>query len=176
MVLLISLTVLFLFILSFSLWEFYLLRKIIPYYYEHGPLVEAVDLVANKPKREIIESLCQDNRIVVRQINADVVLLNFKAPRYITFFGLNTQRTLLHFSEVSSKLRVRCEVRPFYSAYLLGGLVAIFTIAIVVSENTQSEILETVIVSLMGLGIGFAVCNYFHPFASTSYIEDKIRG
>jgi hypothetical protein len=175
MLLLVSLTVLFLFIFSFSLWEYYLLRQLAPYYYEHGPLVKAVDLVANKPKHEIIESLCQDNRLVVRKINEDMVLVNFKAPRYITFVGLNTQRTLLHFTEVSSQLRVRCEVRPFYSAYLLGGVIAIFTIAIVVSENTQSEILETVIVSLMGLGMGFAVCNYFHPFASTSYCEDKIR-
>jgi len=176
MVLLISLTILFLLILCVSLWEYYLLRKMVPYYYEHGPLAKAVDLVANKSKRDILESLAQDNALVARHIDEDVVLMNFKAPRYSAPFGINTQRTLLRFSEASSKLRVRCEVRPFYSAYLLGGLVAIFTIAIVVSENSQSELLETVLISLVGLGIGLGVCNFFHPIASTSNVEDKIRG
>jgi hypothetical protein len=137
-------------------------------------MAKAVDWVPNRPKRDILESLSQDSKLVVAQIDDDVVLVKFKAPRYVAFSGMNAQRVLLRFSEAASQLTVRCEVRPFYSSYLLGSLIAGFTIAVVVSENTRSEILETVIVSLAGLCVGCAVCNFFHPSPSTSYIEDRM--
>jgi hypothetical protein len=175
MTLLLTFTLLFLIISAFSFWEYNLLRKMDSSYFKHGPFGITEEFIVDEDKREILERFSSDDRLLVKPISENIVLLNFKRPKLAPFFGLNTQRIWLRFTKEPSKLRINCEIRPFYSAYLLGFSIAIFIMSVVVSENRSSEVLETILVSLVGVGVGFAVSNYFHPFPSTTYIRNIIQ-
>jgi hypothetical protein len=78
-------------------------------YFKHGPFAITEEFIFDEDKREILEKFSSDDRLVVKPISENIVLLNFKRPKLAPFFGLNTQRIWLRFTKEPSKLRINCE-------------------------------------------------------------------
>lgn len=175
MLLITSFAILLLFVSTICFWEYSLLRKMTPFYYKQGPLVKTEELILNENEEQILERIVSSNKFMIKAFSDDVVFLNYKPPKFLPFFGVNTQRIVLYFQNSLPDTKIRCEIRPFYSAYLLGIYLAALIISTVISENTSEEIGETILISLVAIGIGLAISNFFHPFPNSTYIKKILK-
>ena len=171
----IFLLILLLIVSVFTIWEYRLLRKMVPSYYQQGPFAKTEEFILNENKEQVLKKMSSKHRIVIRQIDEETVLLNFKPPRFLPLFGTNTQRIILYFSKELSTAKVKLEIRPFYSAYLIGAFIALLSFSTVVLGRTTSELSEIIIISLIGLGGGFVVANVFHAFPDMNNIKKLFK-
>ncbi|MBU0567802.1 hypothetical protein KKC52_07120, partial [bacterium] len=74
------------------------------------------------------------------------ILLFFKPSlkRYFLKEGFLTQRVVLNFSKESLDFKVRCEIRPFYSAFLLPVFTVLFIIFEIILLGQYTDILSKI--------------------------------
>ena len=148
--------------------EYILLRKMITLYYKNGPfaLKESYNLTITKDV--VIDHLKEEKSISMKSLQ-DSMLIFFN-PSISSFYVRGeflTQRVILRFHNEGSSPELQCEVRPFYSAFLLATSVGLFMIFNIVLFNQYASFPMKIIGVVTACFIGLAIFLPFRPRRNT---------
>lgn len=129
----------------FTITEYVLLRKMVPFYYKNGPLTITATFKSIFEKDIVVYQLKEKETISIKSLQ-NSILLFFKPSlkRYFLKEGFLTQRVVLNFSKESLDFKVRCEIRPFYSAFLLPVFTVLFIIFEIILLGQYTDILSKI--------------------------------
>jgi hypothetical protein len=153
--------------------EYFLLRKMIMLYYKNGPFVMKESYELTTTKDVAIDQLKNEKSISIKSLQ-DCILIFF-IPSFSSYYirrEFLTQRVLLKFHNEGSITEIKCEVRPFYSAFLLATSIGLFMIFDIVLFNQYATIPMKIIGIAVACFIGLAI---FFPFRPRRNIVSRIK-
>jgi len=151
--------------------EYAFLRNMAPFYYKNGPFAAKATFKSINKKSMIMEHLLAGRdrgEFFIRQLN-NSLLLSYK-PTVMLWFSKGrfpTQRIVLTFLDGTSGTEVRCEVRPFYSAFLLPIFICLVFIFDVVVPNQYAGIPMKIFGVIVACFISLAIFLPFRPSSDT---------
>lgn len=159
--------------------EYVLLRKMVPFYYRNGPFGTTETFKSPDGKNAVIDRLEREKagKLAVRSSN-NCILARYKPSLILFFFWgeFPTQRIVLTFLDEAPNSEARCDIRPFYSAFVLPVVIALFIIFDVIVPNQYAGIPMKIFGTLVACGIGFALFMPFRPRNDTiNRIETDVK-
>ncbi|MHC4244428.1 MAG: hypothetical protein ACYSU4_18635 [Planctomycetota bacterium] len=159
--------------------EYVLLQKMVPFYYCNGPFGTTETFKSLDGKNAVTDRLQREKaaKLTVRSSN-NCVLARYKPSLILWFFWgeFRTQRIVLTFLDEAPNCDVRCDIRPFYSAFVLPAVIALFIIFDVIVPNQYAGIPMKIFGSAVACGIGLALFMPFRPRKDTiSRIKTDVK-
>ena len=151
--------------------EYAFLRNMALFYFKNGPFATKATIKSTTKKSMIIKHLLAGKdrgEFFIRQLN-NSILLSYK-PTLMLWFSKGrfpTQRIVLTFLDGNSGTEVCCEVRPFYSAFLLPIFICLVFIFDVVVPNLYAGIPMKIFGVIVACFIGLAIFLPFRPSSDT---------
>jgi hypothetical protein len=151
--------------------EYALLRNMALFYYKNGPFATKTTFKSINKKSAIINHLLAGRdrgEFFIRQLN-NSILLSYK-PTVMLWFSKGrfpTQRIVLTFPDGTSGPEVYCEVRPFYSAFLLPIFICLVFIFDVVLPNQYAGVPMKIFGVIVACLISLAIFLPFRPSSDT---------
>jgi len=150
--------------------EYAFLRNMALFYYKNGPFATKATFKSIKKSMIVkhLEAGRDRGEFFIRQLN-NSILLSYK-PTLMLWFSKGrfpTQRIILTFLDGISGTEVRCEVRPFYSAFLLPIFICLVFIFDVVVPNQYAGVPMKIFGVIVACFIGLAIFLPFRPSSDT---------
>ena len=146
-----------------SLVEYAMLRNMVEVYYRNGPFPIKKIIKSSLSTKEMIVEIIKrksGNELSFRVLE-DGIMLSHR-PSMLLFFSRGIfplQRIFIKFPQDLSSGQLYCEIRPFYSAFLLPAFIALSLIFNFVFQNqytnTSIKLFEFIVVLFVALGIFF---------------------
>lgn len=150
--------------------EYILLRKMVPFYYCNGPFATTETFRSLHDKNTVINRLqTEKGRTLVAGSSHNCILVSYKPSLKLWFSRgeFPTQRIVLTFLEEGPGFDVRCDIRPFYSAFVLAILITLVIVIDVIVPNQYAGIPMKIFGSIVACGIGLALFLPFRPRTDT---------
>lgn len=148
--------------------EVILLSRFSPGYYQTGPFTKKIVLRSKNTKDNIKQHLKNNEKLLIKEIAPDTVLLKFKSHFIFLFLGFifNPSRYILSLAERNGYTEISCEIRPPYSAIVLPASLVFFMLIFMLEPSLYTTTLDMIILPIVAVGIGLVVFNLLMGFRS----------
>ncbi|MGA1841885.1 MAG: hypothetical protein ACMUIU_14790 [bacterium] len=160
----------------FSIIEYVFLKKMVSFYYKNGPFTKKATFKSMPEKKILIEKLNSEKlkRIFSFKVLDDSMLISFRPSTVLWFLKKEflTQRIIINFPKGDSHSVIECEIRPYYSVFLLPISIVLFMIFNIILPNQYSGISMKIVGSIIACFIGLAL---FFPFRPRTDSLNRIK-